>query len=681
MLSDLMIASPKRPSAAHSDHDAAHVFWRELQNKEHMSKRGPRSIRSVKELPPVKPLSRRALVSRWSPPRPSVWFLVLSAIWVLVLYARIVDAPFVYDDVLVIQNNPALSSWHDILRYFRSSVQLNAEYRGFAGSIYRPLTWLGFLINHKLSGNSPVGFHITNLLFHWANGVIGFFLLRKLGIAPIRAGATCLIWLALPINSEAVAWISGRHTCQATFFILLSLFAAVCYLREKRPVLLIGYLAGLLGAFFSNEWGTLALPLTGLFIYMERPKQQITWLNLCGGGAGITVLYLAIRHAAGAHLPFGPFKVLPVGLSFFKYLSWIILPVHMSVERSTDTPGNQITFASSAALAALLVFILLAFTIRKRAPRFAAGLAWILICILPFCGIVFIYQGMAERYTYLASAGFAFSLVALADVTEGIVRPIAFCILLLWVAWGGWRLNARLLDWGNQTTLFQSSLQTDPDSPVLLYNLGIASADSGDVQGAISYYRRALTIRPDYLNVLVNLGNLLREQGNYPAALALQKRALAAGPQSADLWVNLGDTYLKEGSADKAIKAFQNAISLDPNSLEANLDLGAAFQSMRQLSAARQQYEKAISIAPHEGAAYCNLGALLLKEGDVSGATEQFTRAIQQNASYYPAYFDLGLVYESTGRKQLAVSMFEKVLLLKPDHTGAALHLHRLQAR
>ncbi len=646
-----------------------------------MSKRRPRSIHSGKEPSPAKPLSGQALVPRWSPPRPSVCFLILSAVWVAVLYARIINAPFVYDDVLVIQNNPALSSWHDMLRYFRSSVQLNTEYRGFAGSIYRPLTWLGFLINHKLSGNSPVGFHITNLVFHWANGVIGFFLLRRLGIAPILAGATCLIWLALPVNSEAVAWISGRHTCQATFFILLSLFAAVRYLRERRPVLLIGYLAALLGAFLSNEWGTLALPLTGLLIYIERPKQQITWLNLCGGGGAMAVLYLAVRHAAGAHLPIGSFKVLPVGLSLLKYLSWIVLPVHMSVERSTDTPANQVTFASLAALAALLFLVLLAFTIRKRAPKLAAGLAWVLICILPFCGIVFIYQGMAERYAYLASASLAFCFVALADLTDGIVRPVAFCILLLWVAWGAWRLNARLLDWGNQTRLFQSSLQTDPESPVLLYNLGIASAEASDFQGAISYYRRALTINPEYLNVLVNLGNLLREQGDYPAALTLQKRALATGPQTADLWVNLGDTYLKDGSTGKAVEAFQKAISLNPESMEATINLGAAFQSMRQFAAAKQQYEKAISINPHEGAAYCNLGALLLKEGDVSGATEQFNRAIQQNDSYYPAYFDLGLVYESNGRKQLAVSMFEKVLQLQPNNANAALHLERLQGR
>src|SRR5579872_4372212 len=33
------------------------------------------------------------------------------------------------------------------------------------------------------------------------------------------------------------------------------------------------------------------------------------------------------------------------------------------------------------------------------------------IALLPFCGIVYIYQGMAERFNYLASGGLCFSIV------------------------------------------------------------------------------------------------------------------------------------------------------------------------------------------------------------------------------------------------------------------------------
>src|SRR4051794_20451293 len=226
-------------------------------------------------------------VRDWLMRHPAACFLLVSMLWVAFLYARTISEPFVYDDVLAIQRNPALSTWHDVLRYFRAPVELNNQFRGYAGSIYRPLVWLGFVVNHKLSGSSPAGFHFTNLLFHWANGAIGFFLLRALYISPWMAALSCLIWLGLPINSEAVAWVSGRHTCQAAFFILTSLLLAIGYARKRRPLLLLGYAAAVLCALLSNEWGVLALPLTALIIYVDGLKDRSVWLSLCLCGMGV----------------------------------------------------------------------------------------------------------------------------------------------------------------------------------------------------------------------------------------------------------------------------------------------------------------------------------------------------------------------------------------------------------
>jgi protein O-mannosyl-transferase len=445
--------------------------------------------------------------------------------------------------------------------------------------------------------------------------------------------------------------------------------------------LLLGYAAAVLCALLSNEWGVLALPLTALIIYVDGLKDRSVWLSLCLCGMGVFALQLVMRRFAGARLPTGSLEVMPVGLSFFKYLSWIISPIHMSVERSTDAANNEITTKSIAALVGVGCVLFLIFKLRSGAPRIAAGLTWVLICLLPFSGIVFIYQGMAERYAYLASAGLVFSVVALSDHMRGSIRPLFVLVISLWVLWNGWRLNARVLEWGNETTLFQSSLKVNPRSEVLLYNLAIASAEAGNVQEATSYYQRALDVNPSDLNVLVNFGNLLRDQGDYTAALTLQERAIRVGPNNAELWVNLGDTYLKQGTADKAIEAFRKAVSLDEKSIEASVGLGAALQSTGKLAAAKEQYQRAIAIDPHQGAAYCNLGALLLKEGNTAGAINQFKGAITADASYYPAYFDLGLVYESSGRNAEAISIFEKALQVKPNDANALMHLRRLQAR
>ena len=122
-----------------------------------------------------------SVVFQWWNSQPIGCFIIVSICWVTLLYWNAIRVPFVYDDVLGIQQNPALSSWHSVLSYFRAPVPLNNEYRGYAGSIYRPRVWLSYVIDRKLWGLNPSGFHVTNLALHWSNGLLGFLLIRKLG--------------------------------------------------------------------------------------------------------------------------------------------------------------------------------------------------------------------------------------------------------------------------------------------------------------------------------------------------------------------------------------------------------------------------------------------------------------------------------------------------------------------
>ena len=45
---------------------------------------------------------------------------------------------------------------------------------------WHPMTWLSLMLDAELFGKGPVGPHLTNLLFHAANTVLLFLLLRRL---------------------------------------------------------------------------------------------------------------------------------------------------------------------------------------------------------------------------------------------------------------------------------------------------------------------------------------------------------------------------------------------------------------------------------------------------------------------------------------------------------------------
>ena len=594
------------------------------------------------------------------------------------LYAQAVHGPFIYDDVTAIQQNPALASWHSVGKFFVSAVALSNDYRGYAGSIYRPLTWLSFLVERKLWGLNPLPFHLFNLTLHWINGVLGFLLLRKLGMAALLSAVASLVWLGLPINAETVAWISGRHTCLAACFILLALLAAACYFRSRAALPLVAYFFAALAALLSNEWGFLVFPLTLLVAYAALGTSWRRVWPLCGAAVLASMAYFALRQSAGAHLPIGAPAITPVGLSFFKYLGWMLLPLRMSVERSTDTPTNTFSIAAVLAIALLALLIVAVFVFRKRLPQVAAGLAWLVLALLPFCGVVFIYQGMAERYTYLASQGLTFAIVALAFRAKHTMRPLAFLLLVVWVAWGTWRLHVRGADWQNEERLFQTSLQATPDSAILLYNLGIDAASRGNSDQAIRYYGRALRQNPNYLPAILNLGNALRSQSDFSTASALYRRAMSLDPKSPDPWVNLGDVYFETGSIPQAMTAYRKALALKPDDVQAIINMGAAFQKSGDLLAARQHYERALALDPTQAGAYCDLGILLLQQGDTDGAAKQFTLAIQQDSHYAAAYFDLGVLFQTTSDRDMAIRMYRKALVLKPDYASARRNLAAL---
>jgi len=609
-----------------------------------------------------------------------MWFAIISACWVALLYRHVIGAAFVYDDVAQIQHNPALLSWHSAAQYARAAVPFNSEFRGLGGSFYRPLFWFSLALDRSLWGLDAIGFHLTNLVLHWENGLLAFLLLKRLRVSSLLSAAVSISWLGLPINAEVVAWISGRAIALAVLFLLISLLCADCYLRSNKIVALLAYAIAAFSALLSHEIGILTLPLACLVVYAANAVRRV-WLVLCGVGVAVDAVYLWLRHVAGAHLSSGVAVIIGSGISFWKYIGWMLLPLRMSIERSTDVPTDNSPMMTVAAFIGVLALFIVILKLRSKLPEVAAGLAWLCIALAPFCGIVPIYQGVAERYTYLAALGLVLAIVGFLSHLRNWTRSLGFYALILWVSWGVWRLNARVLDWRDEISLYAKSLDATPKSSVLLYNLGVAFAEAGDASKAAVYYQRAIDLNPHYTSAIINLGNLFESQGNYSQSAALYERAISLDPRDPDAWVNLGNLYLQLASNQQAKVAYENAIALKSNDVEAIIDLGAALQRLGDFSEAEQAYRRAIAVDPSQASAYCDLGALFLQEGNVAAAREQLIKALEHNSSYVLAYFDLGVLYEQTGSRDLAIEMYKKALDIQPDYQHARSNLERMEAR
>ena len=600
-------------------------------------------------------------------------FALLAAVVVLLLYGKTLSNPFVYDDLDQVVHNPNLATFASLThRFLLAPVAFSNEFREAAaatGSTWRPVFWVSLALDRRLHGaTAPAGFHATNLLLHWGNGVLLVTLLRRLRLRPLPAAAATLLWLLLPINCEAVAWVSGRSYLLATLMLLLALHASRTFLLRPRALALAAAATGSLLAMLSNEIGLLLLPLTLLVLATLRHSPQISEGVLSpakraeraassaasADGARVTLLlstllatdlvYLAVRHRIGVLAGPGAPAFWAIAPTFWKYLAWIVLPVHMSVERSTSTPPNVASARAFLAAVALLAFVSAPIVLRRRLPAAAAGLAVTALGLLPFCGLVPLYQGMAERFTYVASFGVALTLTALAFRFARPTRHVSLAALACFALGSALRLHARVADWADAATLYQSSLAATPKSPGLYVNLGFTARERGDLQTAAESYQRATELRPTY------------------------GRA----------WASLGDVDARLGRPADAVRAFRQALALNPDDAPTTNSLAVSLADLGDRTAAEQTFHRALALAPGSSTTYTDLAVLLAGEGRIDEAIQAWQTATTLNPTDATAYFDLGVLFQQRGQDDLALPFYRKVLTLKPDDPDTLINISHL---
>lgn len=582
-----------------------------------------------------------------------LWVLVIVA-WTILLWSRILQNPFVYDDLDQIVRNPNLADWHNVFtRFLAAPVTFTSELRtASSGSFYRPLYWLSLSLDRHLWGLYPAGFHLTNLLLHALNGILLFHLLRRLRIATLAAAATTLLWLSLPINSEAVAWITSRAYPLCLFFLLLSLIATLRFIEYRKPFALIAAFATAIAALLSHESGILILPFAALAVFLGIRNADTSLPSkpafaILGADLVAIALWIAVRFSIGTHSGTGPSAPWAFAATLWKYIGWTLLPIHMSVERSTSVPANALSPLSVLAWAAFLALIGFTLYLWKRIPTTAIGLGWLLFALAPFCGLVFLYQGMAERFLYIASIGAAIAIVSLIAASQPPLRSIALGATALWAVWGVIRLETRLSDWSSPAQLYRSSLKATPNSATLNFNLGFT----------------------------------FREQGTLPEAATAYQNAIRLNPRYQRAYSSLGETYALMGRLDDAREAYQQALSLDANDVGTTLNLAVVFNQSGHNQEAEHEFRRAIALAPNNSAAYTDLGVLLYQQGRTDEAELMFLQAIERNATDPNPYSNLAILYQQSGHPALALTLYQKLVVLRPGDPEILANIRKLQNR
>ena len=212
---------------------------------------------------------------------------------------------------------------------------------------------------------------------------------------------------------------------------------------------------------------------------------------------------------------------------------------------------------------------------------------------------------------------------------------------------------------------YRRAIQLQPKHAVAHNNLGFALAEQGQIDGAIGEYRLAIQLDPAYPDPLSNLAKSLRSRGQLGEAIAACLRALELKDDFPEAHNNLGNALQDRAQLEEAITAYQRALQLKADYPEAHNNLGNALRSRGQLDEAIVAYRQAIQLKPDFPDAHNNLGNALKDQGQLDGAMSEYRQVLRVKPSrvdvhsnliytlhFHPA-FDPGMIGQEQERWNL----------------------------
>lgn len=499
-------------------------------------------------------------------PSPRLAALVLTCACALAWGASVRNG-FVWDDHQTVVEYPANRQLSGAATILTSADQLSA---GQPTPYYRPLGRLAFLVDYQLFGLDPRGWHLENVLLHWAAACALFLLARRLLGQGLPALLAALLHALHPVNAEVVNLVSARNQLLAT---LLTLASCALHLRgRERASAAALFLAGLL----CKETALMLLPVLGAWElaaagpWRERLRRTA---EAVGPFTLAALLYLGARTAVlgGA----GPLPPSDGGLAqalhwnlhlIPKYLSILLFPADLTIFYASPEAYFASPWARAAAWLATAAAAALALRQGRAGTRF--GLLWAAINYLPVSQLVPIpSSALAERFISLPAVGLwlvaADQVAALLARRPEALRPALAAAALLLAALAT-RSAARTLDWRDDERLFASAVRVEPGSALARTNHGLALAERGDEAGARAEWERAAALDPDDPAPQNQLGLLHAQRGELAQAEARFRAALRAREGDAEARFNLALALERTGRAAEAVGEYERFLRVAP---------------------------------------------------------------------------------------------------------------------
>lgn len=533
------------------------------------------------------------------------YILLLLTVAAFGIYANALNGGLVWDDHYYVSRFP--------LRFNSlSSLFLPTDLKGAIMVFYRPLIGLTYLLDYSVWFDKPLGYHLTNIIFHTVNTVLLYFICNKIFKSVTVAFWAAMLFAVHPIHTESVSWIAGRTDIVATAFVFLSMLAHTEFKEKNNKKAIIPATLFFALAMFSKEIAIGAIIVFAMYDLLISGQKGLESLPYICYGA-VIILYLIMRQLYLANTVMEmSFKSFPGMLTIFFssmafYLYKFFYPIGLSLYIS-EIPYKPLFLIAGIFLFATLVLL---FIKKKRIYFFL--IASFLITIMPSIFGAFttvLSPSFAERYLYLPSAflciGIAYSTLKFGKYSRYLIIPVFLVFALLTYNRNGlWK--SELLLWKDTVEKTNHWYPKSEYARVLLSN--------GKLDEALKMFEESLSgtvqnnAKPKSLSrISNNIGRVYMEKGDVDNALIYFNKSINTDKTNAIPYHNTGEIFLNKAMdeinkrdfyLEEAKDNFMKALENDPYLFESYLGLGDVFFMSGDLKTAESYYWKVIKLAPN----------------------------------------------------------------------------------
>ncbi|MBI4446792.1 MAG: tetratricopeptide repeat protein [Acidobacteria bacterium] len=594
-----------------------------------------------------------------------------------VVYANTLTHGFVFDDLTMIYQNPQVTRlrWSEIL--------------SLEG--YRPVRTLTYAFNYAQGGDNPFGYHLLNVMLHGLNVVALFALFRMVTRSALSSFAGAVIFAVHPVQTAAVAYISGRKDLLATFFVVTALLCYAQYRKLRKPLYLAGsalcFLLGILSKEVAIVFPALLL-LWDFFIPVVAPrtkKQPVVqqpfpvlarknvWLYVIFLLLSILSLYWAVFWNQASRMIgyWGGAWTTHVGTSFklfVHYLKLAVFPHPLIADYTGDVFKVSKGLLDPATLLAILITVGYLFAtvfLISRDRRLTFGLLWFFVALLPVLQLIPFHELAADHFMYLPLVGISLAggLLLQKAIQEKDRQVLASGLFILVVILSVVMTVRRNRDWKDERTLWEATLKAAPGSYRANTNLGVIYQGERESSKALRYTLKSLELDPNQAASWSNLGAIYHD---------LAQEARRGGE-------------LEEGIllSSQGIKSLEKAIALNPADAFAYGNLGSCYKEIgliRQLQGRPEQALEARKKAVrhfHQGlrvgsqneliaGIWFNLGMIFVESGYYDQAIEYLIHFVRVFPNFPEGQYWMGYSYFQIRDYRSAIPYLENACALQP---------------